>query len=133
MKTFRQHLIDEGVLDDVLNLGSKFLYFWHGKWVMNTKHGLERILQRSKIGIDGLKKLFRTALEHFMKMQAEVGETMLFFSKSLNQGFIAAVGPKKNLQLVTFLPPGKSFPKPGTEKIVVESEEIQIDHYVEMD
>ena len=141
-RSFKEHCIEEGVLDNVLNIGSKFLYFWKNKWVMNTQHGLERILTRSKLGADGLKDLFKRAIEKFNKMGAETGEAILFYSKGLKQGFVAAVGPQGNLQLITFLPPGKHFAKDGTLKVVMESaedecniitEEYQIDHYVEMD
>lgn len=113
--------LEENILDDVLNLGSKFLYFWKNKWILNTKHGLERILQRSKLKIDQLKQLFRKAIEKVNTMKTDVGQTFLFYSKSLNQGFISAVGEQGNLNLITFLPPGRSFPKPGTQKVVIES------------
>ena len=141
MKSFKEKCIEEGVLDDVLNMGSKFLYFWKNLWVMNTQHGAERIMQRSKLGSDGLKQLFKKAIEKFKKMPQAAGEAILFFSKSLNQGFVAAVGPQGNLRLITFLPPGKHFAKDGTLKVIMESddelhqitEEIHYDHYMELD
>lgn len=142
MKSFKQKCIEEGVLDDVLNMGSKFLYFWKNLWVMNTKHGMERILQRSALGTTGLKQLFKSAIEKFKTMSANTGDAILFFSRSLNQGFVAGVGPQGNLRLITFLPKGKHYAKEGTLKVVMESaddpenvitEEYKIDHYVEMD
>ena len=142
MKSFREKCIEEGVLDDVLNMGSKFLYFWKNLWVMNTIHGAERIMQRSKLGIDGLKELFKRSIEKFKTMNTKAGEALLFFSKSLNQGFVAAVGPQGNLRLITFLPPGKHHAKEGTLKVIMESaddpenvitEEYSYDHYVELD
>lgn len=121
MKSFKQKCIEEGILDNVLNMGSKFLYFWRNHWILNAAHGLERIIQRMKLSIDQLKLLFKTAIEKFDKMSTEVGQEILFYSKSLNQGFVSVVDNGGNLKLITFLPPGRSNPKPGTEKIVVES------------
>ena len=142
MKSFREKCIEEGVLDDVLNMGSKFLYFWKNLWVMNTKHGMERILQRSALGTAGLKQLFKSAIEKFKTMKAKTGEAILFYSRSLNQGFVAAVGPQGNLRLITFLPKGKHFAKEGTLKVMMENaddieniitEEYKYDHYAELD
>lgn len=134
MKTFKQFL-DENILDDVLDLGSKFLYFWKNRWVINTKHGFERIMKRSKLTKDELKTLFRNAIKKLSKIGASAGDNILFFSKSLKQGFVSAVDDKGNLRLITFLPRGKDFPKPGTEKVVVEGieEEIRIDTRIELE
>lgn len=121
MKRFKDFCIEEGVLDNVLNMGSKFLYFWHQKWIINTKHGLERIVQRMKLSVEQLKVLFRNAIESFEKMSRKAGDEILFYSKSLQQGFVSVVQPDGNLKLITFLPPGRSNPKPGTEKLVIES------------
>ena len=135
--SFKEYL-EENVLNDVLNLTSKYLYFWKDTWILNTKHGLERILQRSTLKPDQLKKLFKTAIEKAKSIGAKVGENILFFSRSLNQGFVSSIG-SDGIRLITFLPPGKSFAKDDTRKIVTEScddgsvVEHQIDHYVELD
>jgi len=122
IKSFKQRQteIDEGLLDGVLNLGSKFLFFWKNLWLLNTKHGLDRIIQRTTLTTDDIKTLFINAIEQFKTMTAKAGDEILFFSKSLNQGFVSGVDANGNLSLITFLPPGRSFPKPGTEKVVVE-------------
>lgn len=134
MYRFREFL-GEGILDDVLNLGSKFLYFWKSKWILNTKHGYERIAERLQISIDELKKLFKTAIESAITHGVEKGKTYLFYSQSLRQGFVAAGANGGNIELITFLPKGKSYPKPGTERIVVEGieQEIVIDFVIEME
>lgn len=132
MKTMKQ-TIEEGVLDDVLNMGSQFLYFWKKKWIINTKHGMERIMQRSKLTIAQIKLLFKRAIEKFINMQATVGQEFLFYSNSLKQGFVSVVGKDGNLKLITFLPPGKSFPKDGTKKMVIEGKEYEDITIVELD
>ena len=134
--TFKEYL-DENILNDVLNLGSRFMYFWNGTWVLNTKHGLERILQRSQLKQEQLKTLFRHAIEKAKTLGAKVGENILFFSRSLNQGFVSSIG-KDGIHLITFLPPGKSFAKDDTKKVVTEDFEGQlieceIHHYVEIE
>jgi hypothetical protein len=125
--------IEEGILDDVLNLGSRFLYYWKKKWILNTKHGIERIIQRSRLSIQELKFLFKNAIEKFTKLKAKAGAEFLFYSKSLKQGFISVVERDGNLKLITFLPRGKSFPKPGTKKMVIEGVEYENITYVELD
>lgn len=137
-KTFKEYL-EENILNDVLNLGSKFMYFWKNTWIINTKHGMERILQRSNLTTEQLKKLFKNAIEKAKEIGAKTGENILFFSRSLNQGFVSAVG-SDGLRLITFLPPGKSFAKDDTKKVVTEGfdgelldEAVEISHFVELD
>lgn len=122
---FRKH-IDEGVLDNVLNMGSRFLYFWKNKWIINTEHGLERIMQRNKLSVDELKRLFKEAIEKAIQLGVHTGEEILFWSKSLKQGFVSVIGPQGNIKLITFLPKGKHQPKMGTEHIVIESKQIRV-------
>lgn len=123
---FEQYLIQEGILDNVLNLGSKFLYFWKNKWIINTKHGLERITQRNNLTVDQLKKLFREAIEKAIELGVHTGEEILFWSKSLKQGFVSAIDKSGNIDLITFLPRGKHQPKTGTEHIVLESKSYRV-------
>ena len=118
--------LNEGMLEDVLNLGSRFLYYWKNKWVINTKHGLERIVQRNSLSMDQLRKLFRNAIEKSIQLGIKVGEEVLFWSKGLQQGFVSAIDPQGNIKLITFLPKGKHQPKQGTEHIVVESKQIRV-------
>lgn len=118
--------INEGVLDNVLSMGSKFLYFWKNKWIINTAHGLERIIQRNMLSVDDLKRLFKEAIEKALELGVHTGEEILFWSKSLKQGFVSAIDPQGNIKLITFLPKGKHTPKDGTEHIVVEGKQIRI-------
>lgn len=119
MKTFKEYI---ATLDDTLDLNSRFMYHWHDKWVFKTKHALDRIKERLKGDvIDKLKTLFKNAIDKAVS----VGE-YLFYSKSLDQGFIGSVDNRGNITAITVLPPGKSFPKDGTDKIIVEDKEYQI-------
>ncbi|KFZ26286.1 MAG: hypothetical protein KQ78_01459 [Candidatus Izimaplasma bacterium HR2] len=118
--------IKEGVLDNILNMSSKFLYFWKNKWIINTHHGLERITQRNKLSANDLKNLFKKAIEKAIQLGVHTGEEILFWSKSLKQGFVSAIDPQGNIKLITFLPKGKHQPKTGTEHIVLESKQYRI-------
>lgn len=122
----KQGYIKEGVLDNVLSLGSKFLYFWKNKWIINTAHGLDRIIQRNKLSVEDLKRLFKEAIEKALELGVQTGEEILFWSKSLKQGFVSAIDPQGNIKLITFLPKGKHQPKTGTEHVVVEDKQIRI-------
>lgn len=47
---------------------------------------------------------------------------IIFYSKSLNQAYVVAHDPEKSeLRIMTVLPRGKQFAKPGTKKIMMES------------
>lgn len=126
---FYKH-VNEGVLDDVLDLSSRFLYFWKNKWIINTAHGLDRIIQRNKLSVVELKRLFKEAIEKAIKLGVHTGEEILFWSKGLKQGFVSAVDSQGNIKLITFLPRGKHQPKTGTEHIVLEGKQMRI---VELD
>lgn len=121
---FEQYL-NEG-LDDILNIGSRYLYHWKNKWIINTKHGLDRIGQRNKLTADELKRLFKEAIEKTIELGTHVGEEILFWSKSLKQGFVSAIDSQGNIDLITFLPRGKHQPKTGTEHIVLESKQYRV-------
>ena len=118
--------LNENVLDDVLNIGSKFLYLWKNKWIINTKHGLDRIIQRNSLSTDELKRLFREAIEKAIQLGVHTGEEILFWSRGLKQGFVSAIDSKGNIDLITFLPRGKHQPKIGTEHIVLEGKHIRV-------
>ena len=118
--------LNEGVLDNVLNLNSKFMYFWKNKWIINTAHGLDRILQRNKLTTDEMKRLFKVAIEKSIELGVHVGEEILFWSKGLRQGFVSAIDNQGNIKLITFLPRGKHQPKTGTEHVVVESKQYRV-------
>lgn len=122
-------MMNEEILPGVLNLGSRFLLYWKNHWILNTKHGLERILQRNLLSKEQLQKLFQKALDKFDQLKSRAGE-YLFFSRSLNQGFISTADKDGNLVLITFLPPGRKNPMPGTEVKLIESTEYT---YVEVD
>jgi len=118
--------LKESVLDDVLDLGSRFLYFWKNKWIINTAHGLDRIMQRNKLSMSELKRLFREAIEKAINLGVHTGEEILFWSRGLKQGFVSAIDKQGNIKLITFLPRGKHQPKTGTEHIVLEGKQIRI-------
>jgi len=142
MKTFKDYLesvetppLDENILQDVLNLGSRFMYFWKNLWIINTKHGGERIGERNQLTKDQMKVLFKRALDKLANLKIALNKEILFFSRSLNQGFVSVVVPE-GLKLITFLPKGKQFPKPGTDKMIIEAEngkQIEVDEIIEID
>lgn len=112
--------LTENVIDGVVDLGSKFLFHWRNHWIVNTKHGMDRIIERSKLSLDQLKFLFQKSLEKLASMKTRIGETVLFFSRSLNQGFVSAINSSGDLTLITFLPKGRHNPKPGTDVELLE-------------
>lgn len=135
LPSFKDYLIAEGAVDDVLNMGSKYFYHWKDKWILASKHGIERIFERSSLSKEQLKKLFKNAIERLKTIKVNLEDTVLFYSKSLEQGFISAVD-REGLRLITFLPRGKQIAKDGTEKVIVESidgDKYEVDHIMEID
>jgi hypothetical protein len=107
--------------DGVMNLDSNVLYKKDEYEIINTRHGAERIDQRSELDKDQLKTLFDRIVEKAKKLGREVQANILFYSKSLRQGIVTAFDRVKHaIKIITFLPRSKHFAKPGTSEIVVE-------------
>lgn len=89
--------------------------------------------RRPGFEVDDWKKMHRSVLEAIKKNKSGDGE-YLFFSKSADQAYIAAVKAKqKMVRIITVLPKGKSFPLPGTEKLIVEGIAVEIKEIIEVD
>ena len=59
------------------------------------------------------------------------GGEYIFFSRSMNQAYVVSYNERKKLiKIITVLPEGRSRPKPGTKKVLMESGILQ---YVEID
>lgn len=127
--------------NDSLQLGSPYIYKYKGKWIIDTKHSIDRRYQRVKQNKFVLTEkqiifLFKKIIDYCLKNENKwVGlyETeILFFSKSLNQGVVITYRRDKNsnsdekhVVIITYLPKGKSNPKPGTLKVVTESDKFK--------
>lgn len=80
--------------------------------------------RRQDMDIDDWKRMHRT-VGAWIKLNKPPSGDILFFSKSADQAYIVALNTKRRvIKIVTVLPKGKSFPKPGTEKVIVEGIEI---------
>lgn len=85
-----------------------------------TKHFEDRMKERgSDFNMDNLKSMIGKIKTKLTELPAK-GE-FLFFSRKYKQGVIGIWDAwKAKLNLITFLPKGKDYPKEGTDKIVVE-------------
>lgn len=82
--------------------------------------------RRPEFEFDDWKKLHRNALMGLMKGKDAKSGDYIFHSKSLDQAYVAAVDVRrKTFKIVTVLPKGRSNPKPGTERMMVEGVEIE--------
>lgn len=89
--------------------------------------------RRPDFELDDWKRMHRNVMHGLKSVKALDGE-YLFFSKSADQAYIAAVNAKQKLiKIVTVLPKGKSFPKPGTDKLIVEGVEYFYEELVVVD
>lgn len=74
------------------------------------------------------KDMHKNVSDALLKMD-KVDSAYMFFSKKYDQGYIAAVDfTKKRATVITMLPKGRSFAKPGTISMMVEG----IDYPVEI-
>lgn len=89
--------------------------------------------RRPEFEFDDWKKLHRNALMGLMKTSGAKSGDYIFHSKSLDQAYVAAVDTRrKTFRIITVLPKGRSNPKPGTERLMVEGVEIDA-VFVEVD
>lgn len=104
---------------------SKRLYSWKNKWILSTRHGMERIKARLQIPFEEIKGLFKKSINKVLDKGLATGD-YLFYSPELEYGYVGFVKPNQDIILITFLPKGRSNPKPGTEKYVVEGKEYNV-------
>jgi hypothetical protein len=88
-------------------------------------HFLERLKERSELTKEQIDHFLHKIREHLAEIGIE-GE-FLFYSRKLKQGIVAVWDAfKSKIKMITFLPRGKDFPKPGTDKVVVESKSYTV-------
>ena len=130
MRTFSTYISEKAIQDNPALAkieDSKLLVKHAGIEAYLSPHSYSREMERS-IPHDTLVELTKKALDYTADHQANVSKSdeVLFYSKSLNQAMIASYrrsNPRvkeKYLFIVTVLPYGKSRPKAGTEKFVLE-------------
>lgn len=90
--------------------------------------------RRPDLEFDDWKKLHRNAVTGLMKDKSAKTGDYIFFSKSLDQGYVAHVDVKrKAFKIITVLPKGRKNPMPGTSVLMVEGVEIQIISIIDVD
>lgn len=103
-----------------------------GRWVIDTTHAAQRIVERGVFSIKEMERLFKRMMDTFMRSSYSTtnNQEFLFFSKSLNQGMIVAyrkdfkkIDNQKHFVVITFFPRGNKRAKPGTETILLEAYE----------
>ncbi len=108
IKSFKQFRLDEMSV----NVGELEYDF--------SPHFFDRIRERGQFTPDEIELFLKKIASKVKDIPGK--KEFLFFSKRMKQGLIAAWDSvKKKLKLITFLPRGKDFAKPGTEKVVIES------------
>lgn len=84
--------------------------------------GAQAYDRRPEFEFDQWKELHRRAIN---ALPRNARGDFLVFSKSMDQGYIFTADTRsKSLRIITVLPRGAKFPKPGTELLLVESLEL---------
>lgn len=91
-----------------------------------SKHFEDRMKERgTNFDIQSLKQMI-SKIKSKLPELPPVGD-FLFYSRKLKQGFIAAWDSfRSKMSLITFLPKGKEYPNPGTEKVIIESKSYSV-------
>lgn len=77
--------------------------------------------RRPEFKFDDWKKLHGRVAKKLESFTRWTGNEFVFFSRSLDQGYVAAVDKdSKSVKIITVLPKGKNQPKAGTAKILLE-------------
>lgn len=104
----------------------EYLFTHLKKWIIDTKHSTERAFDRLNLSTDDVKTIFKRMIEKHEKSKKPSGE-YLYYSKQFRQGFVVDYRPDKrgkypgnHFVIITVLPSGRSNPKPGTEKVMIE-------------
>jgi hypothetical protein len=114
-----------------LDFTDEYLFKHKSRWVIDTDHAAERMVQRKQLSSKQMEFFFRKMIEKYMSMGSKYtnlnNPEFLFFSKSLNQGMIIAfrrdykrIDSKKHFIIITFFPRGNKRARPGTETILLE-------------
>lgn len=95
--------------------------------IVKSGHGSDREGERNAGGIvDNLTVRVVKRLNQLVMKITRSGE-YLFFSKSLNRGAVFNVDiAAKQLRIVTVLPAGKAFAKPGTKQVIIEGVQYEV-------
>lgn len=119
--------------------GKEYVFEYKGKWVIDTKHAAERVIERGTLTRSEMQTLFKRMID---SKPADDG-SYLFSSKSLNQTLVVGVRPdyrsgsdESQFIIITFLPRGKHHSNsPKDIKVMMESLEldVEIDYSVELD
>lgn len=140
MKSITEKINDYLGSSSGIKTGTPYIYKHRGKFIIDTKHSIDRKYERAKEGTFQLnekelififEKIIEYCIKNENKWKNEYQTDMLFFSKSLNQGVVItyredkyAKSNEKHVVILTYLPKGKSNPKPGTQKIITESKDL---------
>jgi len=90
--------------------------------------------RRPDMEVDDWKKLHRRVADYLQKSTKKQSGEYLFYSKSLQQGYVAVVAYNtKTVKIITVLPRGRSNPDSNTTKIIVENKEIELLDIIELE
>lgn len=100
----------------------------HGWVIMISIHAAAQAYDRRPgFELDDWKKLHTNIVNKIQKFPSFKPGEYIFFSNSLQQAYVCKVdSDRKTITIITVLPRGRSNPKPGTQKMLVEGVEICI-------
>lgn len=90
--------------------------------------------RRPGFSLDDWKGLHLKMMDYILAMKPEVSGDYIFYSKSMEQAYVAAVDfRRKYIRIVTVLPKGRKNPQPGTKQVIVEGIAFDIIDTIELD
>ena len=121
---------------ELAKIAPLFFKFPYQGWTMFPSiHAAARSYERRPdMEVDDWKKLHRRVADYLQKSTKKQSGEYLFYSKSLQQGYVAVVAYNtKTVKIITVLPRGRSNPDSNTTKIIVENKEIELLDIIELE
>lgn len=115
---------EEKQLAEKSSLNKKLMF---RDWLINpTIHACAQAhLRRPDFDINDWKIIHSRMMAYIINNVGQIKGDYVFFSKSLNQGYVVEIiNSKKRINIVTVLPKGRSQPKNNTEKVIIENRVI---------
>ena len=108
-----------------------FQYKYQGWQFIPTVHQAAQAFDRCpKMDEDKWKDFHQKVFDKLKTLKPIDGE-FIFFSKKYQQAYVAAVDfQKKTVRIITVLPPGRSNPKPGTVRMIIEGQIVELERII---
>ena len=131
-------LVNGKLIHESIDLRNEYLYNYRKRWIIDTKHASQRIIERNQLTIEEMELLFKRSIDKVLACK-NCDCCYLFYSKGLKQGMVTEYrqdfrnkNGERHLILVTYLPRGKNRPNDSETKLLT-TEQINNIEIIELE